>query len=107
MSYTGASPAGGAMTPRIFVFAPPDFFLAPHGIFLGGRSWCFWAEKTLKFAISVIICDTFFFGDHLFLVGKFMISARKSLRLSAKTFAPLIIILLPQSREAGDAPGAI
>ena len=35
----------GAMPPRIFVFAPPDFFLAPHGIFL---SWCFWAEKRLN-----------------------------------------------------------
>ena len=106
--------------------APPDFFLAPHGIFLGGRSWCFSAEKTLKLAISARkrlgfrrrpffffwrspvfgrkICDfgqkkpsdfdlfyfLFFFGDHLFLGGKFVISARKSLRISAKTFAPLI-----------------
>ena len=49
---------------QIFVFVPPIFFLAPHRIFLGGRSCCYWAEKTLKFAISV----------------------RKSLRISAKTF---------------------
>ena len=55
--------AGGAMPPR-FSFLPPDFFLAPHGVFLGGRSWCIWAGKTLKFAIL----------------------ARKSLRISAKTF---------------------
>ena len=57
--------SGGAMPHPIFIFAPPpDFFLAPHGIFLGGRSCCYWAEKTLKFAIS----------------------ARKSLRILAKTF---------------------
>ena len=68
--------SGGAMPP------PPDFFLAPHGIFLGGRSCCFWAEKTLKFAISPekvfgFWRRTFFFWDHLLLVGKFVISARK------------------------------
>ena len=56
----------GGNAPPIFVFAHPIFFLPRHGIFLGGRSWCFWAEKTLKFVIS----------------------ARKSLRISAKTFAP-------------------
>ena len=39
--------------------------------------------------------ETFFFLDHLLLVGKFAISARKSLRISAKTFAPLILILPP------------
>ena len=55
--------AGGQCAPD-FRFCPPDFFLAPLGIFLGGRCYCFWAEKTLKFAIS----------------------ARKSLRISAKTF---------------------
>ena len=33
-----------------------------------------------------------------------MISARKSLRILAKTFAPLILILPPRSREAGDPP---
>ena len=42
-------------------------------------------------AISVrkslrISAKTFFFGDHLLLVGKFAISVRKSLRISAKTF---------------------
>ena len=56
--------SAGGLCPPDFRFCPPDFFLAPHGIFLGGRSCCFWAEKTLKFAIS----------------------ARKSLRISAKTF---------------------
>ena len=125
------------MPPR-FSFLPPRFFLAPHGIFLGGRSWCFWAKKTLKFAISARkslrfstktyffwrspafgrkICDFgqkkpsdfgedlfFFFGDHLLLIGKFVISTRKSLPILAKTFAPLILILPPPSREAGDAP---
>ena len=56
--------AGGAMPPD-FRFYPPDFFSCPsHGIFLGGRSCCYWAEKTLKFTIS----------------------ARKSVRISAKTF---------------------
>ena len=53
---------------RQLLFLPPRFFSCPPpppcGIFLGGRSWFFWAEKTLKFAIS----------------------ARKSLRISAKTF---------------------
>ena len=39
---SGASPAGGQCPPPDFRF-PPDFFLASHGIFLGGRSWCFWA----------------------------------------------------------------
>ena len=32
----------------------------------------------------------FFFGGHLLLVGKFVISARKSLHISAKIFAPPI-----------------
>ena len=31
----------------------------------------------------------FFFGDHVFLGGKVVILARKCLRISAKTFAPL------------------
>ena len=53
-----------------------------------------------KFVISAgksvrISAKTFFFGDHLLLVGKFVISARKSLRISARTFAPLILILPP------------
>ena len=48
--------AGGAMPPRFS-------FLPPHGIFFA-KSCFFWPEKTLKFVISV----------------------RKSLRISAKTF---------------------
>ena len=97
--------AGGAMPPNFCSCPPPsDFFLAPpHGIFLGGKSCCFWAKKTLKFAISArkkpwISAKTFFFyffGDHLLLVGKLVISARKNLRISAKIFAPLILILPP------------
>ena len=81
----GASPAGGGggkggMAYPIFVFAPPpDLFLAPHGIFLGGKSCCFWPEKPLKVVISArksfrITAKTFsfffFFGDQLFLAGK-------------------------------------
>ena len=81
--------------PPDFRFCPPRFFsYPPHGILL---SWCFWAEKTLKFAISpqkkpsdfgedLFFFFFFFFGDHLLLVGKYAISARKSLRISAKTF---------------------
>ena len=57
---------------------PPIYFLPPHGIFLGGKSCCFWPEKTLKFVISTrkslrISAKTFFFlflGDHLLLAGK-------------------------------------
>ena len=83
----------GGQCPHDFRFCPPDFFLAPT-VFLGGRSWCFWVEKTLKVAISArkslrISAKTFFFffyGDHLLLAEKFVISARKSLRISAKTF---------------------
>ena len=59
--------AGGAM-PLRFSFLPPlspIYFLPPHGIFWGGISCCFWPEKTFKFVIS----------------------ARKSLRISAKTFS--------------------
>ena len=48
----------------IFVFALPIYFLPPNGIFLGGKICCFWPEKTFKFVIS----------------------ARKSLWISAKTF---------------------
>ena len=50
--------------PPDFRSCPPIFFLPPHGIFLGEKSWCFSAEKALKFAIS----------------------ARKNPRISAKTF---------------------
>ena len=86
-----ASGGAGGLCPPIFVFPPPRiFFLPPPRYFLGGRSWCFWAEKTLKFAISArknprISAKTFFFGDHLLLVGKFVILSGKSLRISAKT----------------------
>ena len=44
--------AGGHCLPPIFVFAPPDLFLAPHGIFWEGKCCCFCPEKTLKFVIS-------------------------------------------------------
>ena len=50
--------------PPDFCFCPSDLFLAPHGIFLGGKSCCFWPEKQFEFGIS----------------------ARKSLRISGKTF---------------------
>ena len=63
---TGASPAGGrgAMLPR-FSFLPPRFISCPpQGIFWGGKSCCYWPEKTFEF----------------------LILARKSLRISAKTF---------------------
>ena len=97
--------SGGAMPPRFSFLPPPRFFSCPPRYFLGGRSWCFWAEKTVE------ICDFgqkksldfVFFGNHLLLVGKFVISARKSLRISAKTFAPLILILPHRSCKAGDA----
>ena len=57
------SPAGG-YAPPIFVLAPAVYFLLPH-VFLGERKICwFWPEKTFEFVIS----------------------ARKSLRISAKTF---------------------
>ena len=42
----------GAMPPPDFRFCPSIFFLPPtRYFFLGGRSWCFLAEKTLKFEI--------------------------------------------------------
>ena len=60
----GGGGGRGAMPPR-FSFLPPGFISCPpHGIFLGGRRCFFWPEKTLKFVISV----------------------RKSLRISATTF---------------------
>ena len=105
MEYTSrrvASGGTGGNAPPDFRFFPPDFFLAPHGIFLGGRSWCFWAEKMLKFAISArkslrISAKTFFFfpfwrspdfGRKFVISARksFRISARKSLRILAKTF---------------------
>ena len=82
----------GAMPPR-FSFLPPDFFLCPPRCFFGRKKLVFFGrEKTLKFAILArkslrISAKTFFFfGDHLLLIGKFVISARKSFRISAKTF---------------------
>ena len=55
----------GGNAPSIFVFAPPpNLFLAPHGIFWGGKSCWFWLEKMFEFVIS----------------------ARKSLPISAKPF---------------------
>ena len=74
---------------------PPDFFLAPHGIFLGGKSWCFWAEKTFDFGQkkpSDLGEDLFFFWR---LPTCFWSENLWSLRISAKTFAPLILILPP------------
>ena len=61
-----ASGGQGEHCPPDFRFCPPppDLFVAPHGIFLGGKSCCFWPEKPFEFVIS----------------------ARKSLRISAKTF---------------------
>ena len=112
-----ASPAGGqrGQCPLDFCFCPPDFFLALPRCFFGRKKLVFLGGKNVK------ICDFgqkkpsdfgedlffFLFRDHLLLVGKFVISARKSLRISAKTFAPLILILPPRSREAGDAPDYI
>ena len=95
------------------MFLPLDFFLAPPRYFFGRKKLVLLGGKNVK------ICDfgqkkpsdcgedLFFFGDHLLLVGKFVISARKNLRISAKTFAPLILILSPRSRESGDAPGLL
>ena len=68
---------------------PPDFFLAPPRYFFGRKKLVFLGGKHVK------ICDFgqkkpsdfgediffyfYFFGDHLLLVGKFVISARKPL----------------------------
>ena len=98
---SGASPAEGqgGQCPSDFRFCPPDFFLAPPTVFLWDEEFgVFGRKKRLKVALSArkslrISAKTFFvffFGDHLLLVGKFVISARKSLLISAKTFAPLI-----------------
>ena len=91
------------MPPPIFVFAPspPIFFLPPTVFFLGEEEvGVFGRKKRSNLAILAgkslrISAKIFLFGDHLLLVGKFVISARKSLRISAKTFAPLILILPP------------
>ena len=94
--------AGGAM-PLQFSFLPPPpiYFLPPHGIFLG-RSCFFWPEKTLKFVTSVrkslrISAKTFFFSEItcFWPEENVKISARKSLRKSAKIFVSPILILPP------------
>ena len=76
-----ASGGAGGQCPPDFRFCPPIYFLPPHGIF-----WVvvFGRKKTSKFVISArksirISAKTFF-------TLKFVISARKSLRISAKTF---------------------
>ena len=54
-------------------------------MFLGGKNikiYLFGQKKPSDFG------EDLFFGDHLLSVRKFVISARKSLRILAKTFAP-------------------
>ena len=65
LNLAGHVASGGAFPPR-FSFFPllPIYFLPSHGIFMGGKSCCFWPEKPFEFVIS----------------------ARKSLWISAKTF---------------------
>ena len=92
---------------------PPIFVFAPPRCFFGRKKLLFLAEKNVK------ICDfgqkkPLDFGEDLFFLEitcfwsektlKLVISARKSLRKSAKTFAPLTLFLPPRSREAGDDP---
>ena len=101
-----ASPAGGQGGN-----APPIFFLLPPRNFFGRKKLMFFGGKNVKiydfgqkkpsrpfffFWTSPVFFgqkkpsdfgeDIFFFGDHLYLGGKCVISARKSLRISAKTF---------------------
>ena len=57
-----ASPHRDRASPHRDLGVPPSRF---ERWFMGGKSYCFWPEKTLKFSIS----------------------ARKSLRISAKTFS--------------------
>ena len=128
----GASPAGkqGGQCPPDFRFCPPNFFLAPPQNFfgrkklllLGGKNvkicdfgqkkpsdfgedlflffleiTCFWSEN-LRFRSDSE------FGEDLFFFFFFEITCDFVQKNSAKTFAPLILILPPRSREAGDAP---
>ena len=76
---------------RFSFLPPPNFFLGPPRNFFGRKKLLLLDGKNVK------ICDfgqkkpsdfgeDLFFGDHLLLVGKFAISVRKSLRISAKTF---------------------
>ena len=98
--HSGASPAGGN-APRFSFLPPPRFFSCPHGIFLGGRSWCFWAEKTLKFAISArkslrISAKTFFFSEiACFRSENLCFGQKKPSHFGENLFAPLILILPP------------
>ena len=90
--------ASGGHCPSDFCFCPLIYFLPPpHGIFLGGKSCCFYPKKQFEFVISAtkslrISAKTLFF--FLFLeitcfspekTFEFVISARKSLRIPAKT----------------------
>ena len=107
----------GGNAPPTFVFAPPPLpiYFLPPTVF-------FWEEEVAFLAgENVEICDfrqkkASDFGEDLFFFLEITcfwpeknvkISARKSLRKSAKTFAPPILILPPRSREAGDAPVAM
>ena len=139
----GGGGGAGGQCPPIFVFASPINFLPPR-YFFGRKKLLFLAGKNVEicdfrqkkpsdFGEDLYLFIFFFFGDHLVLARNFTISARKSLRISvktffleitcfwpeknveisarkslrksAKTFAPPILILPPpQSREAGDAP---
>ena len=145
--FAGASPAGGkgGIAPPIFLFAPPIWFLPPHGMFLGGKS--FWLRpkipvKNTDFGQkmpSVFGEDLFFFfvleitwfrpeNDFGFrrrsffffffflrspdFIRKFALIQLRwmkvwNLREVQRRFSalpPLSLILLPRSREAGDAP---
>ena len=133
---------------------PPRFSLLPPRFISCTPTVFFWEEEVVFFLAgkNVEICDLrqkkpsdfsedllfffVFFGDHLVLAGKFAISARKSLRTSAKTFffwrspafgrketlkfrpekafgnrqkplPPPDFNSPPRSRKAGDAPGRI
>ena len=97
-----ASGGQGGQCPPDFRLCPPDLFLAPPTVF-------FWEEEVAFFGRkNVEICDfrqkkPSDFGEDLFfleitcfwLEKNVKISARKSLRKSAKTFAPPILILPP------------
>ena len=108
----GALPAGGqgGQCRPDFRFCPTDFSLAPYGIFLGGKSWCFWAEKTLKFAISArkslwISAKTFFFWRSPAFGRKICdFGQKKPSHFGENLCPPDFNFAPPRSREAGDAP---
>ena len=83
-SCLGASPV---------VFAPPPL----HGIFWEGKSCWFWPEKTFEFVISArkslwISAKTFFFLE----ITCFSLKLRLNpIQEQWKSFAPMILILLP------------